>query len=241
MTDAEQPLIGHKLIGDEPEYVRSGFIVKVYSLLSVQLALTTVVASPFVLVASVKAFVKTQGFPLVVGITILNILFLCLLMCPCCSFGGQDNLRTHPTNLILLGGFTVCEGMLVGILCSFYTLTSILFAVGATVLLVGGLTCYAMVTKKDFTGYGPYLFAACICLMIFGIFTMFFPFPFMHKVYCCFGIMLFSFYLIYDTQLIMGKGELRIGVDDYVFATLMLYLDIIQLFLYILQLFGDRN
>lgn len=39
----------------------------------------------------------------------------------------------------------------------------------------------------------------------------------------------------------MGKGELRLGIDDYVFAALNLYLDIIQLFLYILRLLGERR
>jgi len=228
----------NKHIGDEPPEIRSGFIQKVYSILTVQLFLTAVVASPFVMHEGCKAFVRHWGFPLVIGISVLNIVFLCFLICPC---GCQENMRTYPKNYFLLGGFTITEGLLVGITCSFYTVASVLFAVFATSVLVGSLTAYAMYTKTDFTDMGGYLFCAMVVLMIFGFMCMMVGGPFMHKVYCCLGILLFSFYLIYDTQMIMGKGELCLGVDDYVFGALQLYIDIIQLFLFILQLFGDRD
>jgi len=237
MYGENEPLYRGKCIGDEPPEIRSGFIQKVYSILTAQLLLTALVATPFVTNEACKAFVRHYGFPLVIAVTVLNIVFLCMMICPC---GCQNNMRTFPTNYLLLGGFTVTEGLLVGIVCSFYTMASILLAVFATSMLVGGLTIYAMVTETDFTDMGGYLFCGLMVLMIFGILVMFFPFPFMHKVYCCFGILLFSFYLIYDTQMITGKGEIQLGVDEYVFGALQLYIDIIQLFLFILQLFGDR-
>lgn len=237
-ADEERPMYQRKLIRDEIPEVRAGFINKVYGILSAQLLLTAAVASPFVFSAAVKSFVKAWGFPLVIGITVVNILFLCFLICPC---GCQKNMRTFPQNYILLGGFTFTEGLLVGITCSFYTIDSVVFAVVATGVLVGALSAYAMFTKTDFTGMGPYLFAGMICLMIFGFFCMFLGGPLMHKIYCGIGILLFSFYLIYDTQMIMGNGELALGVDDYVFGALQLYMDIIQIFLYMLSLFGNRD
>lgn len=72
-------------------------------------------------------------------------------------------------------------------------------------------------------------------------FCIFLPFPFAHKVLCCLGILVFSFYLIYDTQMVMGNGQLALGIDDYVFGALQLYIDIVQIFLYILQLIGRRD
>lgn len=234
MYDERRPII-HKRLSDEPPEVRAGFVSKVYGILSVQLFVTALVATPFVTSTAVKSFVAHYGFPLVIGISVLNIGFLIAMLC--C---GQNTLREYPTNYMLLGGFTITEGLLVGVICCFYSVQAILFAVFATSILVGSLTVYAMTTEKDFTGMGPYLFAAVVALFIFGIICMFFPFPFIHKIYCGLGILLFSFYLIYDTQMIMGNGELCIGIDDYCFAALQLYIDIIQLFLYILQLFGDR-
>ena len=63
----------------------------------------------------------------------------------------------------------------------------------------------------------------------------------------CVGI-LYGFYLVYDTQLIMGGKSYEISMDDYIFgkislilAAVMLYIDIIQLFLEILKLLNRLN
>merc|ERR1719198_1558127 len=101
-----------------------------------------------------------------------------------------------------------------------------------------------MTTKTDFTGFGPYLFAALLGLILMSFLCMFFPYsPMMQKVMAGFGAILFSFYIVYDTQLICGGKHKKhqFGVDDYVFAALNIYLDIINLFLYLLSLFGDRR
>ena len=49
---------------------------------------------------------------------------------------------------------------------------------------------------------------------------------------------LFTVFLIYDLQLIMGKGKYSISPDEYVFASINIYLDIVQIFLNILQIVG---
>jgi len=58
------------------------------------------------------------------------------------------------------------------------------------------------------------------------------------------GVLLFTFYIVFDTQLLIGEyggHKVQFGIDDYVFAALNLYLDIINLFLHILSLFGERR
>jgi len=226
---------GQKLLQDESPEIRSGFIRKVYGILSVQLLLTAAVAAPLVVEGEVRDWIHKEGSLLIIGVCVLNIVLICAMAC------CRNTMRSFPTNYIMLFAFTATEGFLVGVICSTYTLNSVMYAVIATGLLVGCLTLYAITTKSDFTGMGVYLFAALVVLLIFGLFCWLFPFPFMEKVYCCLGILIFSFYLIFDTQLIMGNGELRLGIDDSVYAALNLYLDIIQLFLYILQLFGERR
>jgi len=230
------PLNGHTLLKNEPPAIRNGFIRKVYGILSAQLLLTGAVAAPMVMNEALKQWVHTIGAPLIMAATVLNIVLLCAMTC-CC----ESSMRTFPTNYILLFLFTASEGLIVGAICTTYTGSSVLLAVVATGFVVGGLTIFAVTTKSDFTGMSAYLFAALLVLLVFGFFCMLVSSPVMHKIYCCFGILIFSFYLIFDTQMIMGKGELRLGVDDYVFAALQLYLDIIQLFLYILELVGDRS
>lgn len=53
-----------------------------------------------------------------------------------------------------------------------------------------------------------------------------------------FSIILFSAYIIYDTQLLTGKGKHALSIDDYVLGAVMLYIDIVLLFLQILKLLG---
>merc|ERR1712048_325189 len=111
------------------------------------------------------------------------------------------------------------------------------------------LTAYACTTKTDFTGMGPYLFAALFGLIMFGLFVMIFSwiwpgmYSIAHMIYAALGAILFSFYIVYDTQLIVGGDHKKhqFSVDDYAFAALDLYLDIINLFLMLLSLFGSRK
>jgi len=61
-------------------------------------------------------------------------------------------------------------------------------------------------------------------------------------VYGAAGALLFSFYIIYDTQIMMGgKHKYAISPEEYIFAALNLYLDVINLFLYILMIFGGSG
>ena len=64
-----------------------------------------------------------------------------------------------------------------------------------------------------------------------------------NMVYCAIGVLIFSMYVVYDTQLIVGgkHKKFQFSVDDYIFAALALYLDVINLFLYILALLGNNR
>ena len=58
--------------------------------------------------------------------------------------------------------------------------------------------------------------------------------------YCSMGIILFGLYLVFDTQLIVGGKRLKLDYDDYIIGALLLYLDVIQIFLYILQMISRK-
>ena len=94
------------------------------------------------------------------------------------------------------------------------------------------------VTKTDFTTYGPYLLVILMVLMMFGIITIFWRNPIVQLIYACLGALVFSIYLIYDTQLIVGKGTYSYTLDQAYLAAVQLYMDIINLFLFILQIIG---
>merc|ERR1712224_335650 len=113
-----------------------------------------------------------------------------------------------------------------------------------------------MCTKTDFTGFGPYLYGCLLAMNSFLFVMMIFwmygvPLPHgVHVLYSAICVVLFSIYLIYDTQMIVGAAnpfgfgtpkQHSLTVDDYILGAFQLYLDIILLFLHLLSLFGDRK
>lgn len=73
-----------------------------------------------------------------------------------------------------------------------------------------------------------------------GIFSLFVWSPFLNNLYCALGVIVFGIYLVIDTQLIVGGRRLELSMDDYVAGALILYLDVIQIFLYLLQLLSKK-
>jgi FtsH-binding integral membrane protein len=60
-------------------------------------------------------------------------------------------------------------------------------------------------TDTDFTGCGPYLLVISLVLLFFGIAAIFWQTPIVHLIYSVIAALLYSIYLIFDTQLVLGK------------------------------------
>merc|ERR1719506_1765284 len=139
-------------------------------------------------------------------------------------------MRQFPTNYIFLLLFTAAEAVLIGVICAQYTVQSVLASVAATGLIFLAMSAYAFFSKTDFTGMGPYIFAAFMCFMMFGfvlfIVSLFTALPAWLEVFYNFiGILIFTFYIVFDTQRIMGEWgghKHQFSVDDYCFASLTL-------------------
>ncbi|XP_044020469.1 protein lifeguard 1-like isoform X2 [Aphidius gifuensis] len=212
--------------------IRLGFIRKVYSLLMCQLLLTFGIVSLFVLHKPTQQFgMRNPGLIWVaLGVTIVT-----LICMACCS----SVRRKAPMNFIFLFIFTGAEGFLIGVMTLRYYPQEVLLALGITAVICFSLTLFAFQTKWDFTGLHTVLFVCAIGLMIFGFLTIFWHGKTTTIIYGSLGAILFSFYLIYDTQMMMGgKHKYSISPEEYVFATLSLYLDVINIFLYILTIIG---
>lgn len=151
-----------------------------------------------------------------------------------------ENLRrSFPINFVMLGLFTLCQSFVLGTTASRYESDAVIMAVGITAAVCLGLTLFAFQTKWDFTVMGGILFVAVIVLMLFGIIAIFVPGKTITLVYASVGALIFCVYLIYDTQLMMGgKHKYSISPEEYIFAALNLYMDIINIFLYILTIIG---
>ena len=210
--------------------IRHQFIRKVYSLVSLQLLITLAFCALFKFADPVRGFFEQNVWLLYVSMFGTIIVMLVLACC-------ESVARSFPINLILLFFFTLMESLLVGCITTRYKTDTVLIAVGLTCLVVVGITLFAFQTKIDFTGCGIYLFVLGLILFGFGLLAILFRSEVLQILYAAGGTALFSFYLIFDTQIMMGgKHKYAISPEDYILAALNLYVDIINLFLMILRL-----
>eukprot|EP01006_Ploeotia_vitrea_P021846 TRINITY_DN54258_c0_g1_i2.p2 TRINITY_DN54258_c0_g1~~TRINITY_DN54258_c0_g1_i2.p2 ORF type:complete len:261 (+),score=130.39 TRINITY_DN54258_c0_g1_i2:13-795(+) len=211
--------------------VRLGFIRKVYGIVTLQLLLSLVAVGIGLFNDTVKAYVQTHENFLY---AIMGVTFGLMLVMTC--FSGL--MRSFPINVILLFFFTAFMSILLMAVTSFYDTRIVYQALIVTAFISIGLTAYTFQSDRDFSQMGTYLFVFLMVLVIGGVIRIFLPTtPVLDTVWACFGALVFSAYIVFDTFLILNK----LGPDDYVFAALNLYLDVINLFLYILQILGGRG
>lgn len=220
--------------------IRLGFVRKVYGILTAQILATILIAAP---VSSMGKEWIVQNQWLLVLSSVMTLVTVLVMMC--CREVAQQ----FPANYICLSVFTAFEAVTIGFLCAQYTAQSVLLAFCLTAAIFASMTIYAWTTKTDFTGFGPYLFAGLMALLLMSITLSVLALcgiqvSWMVSAMSALGVLLFTFYIVFDTQLILGEyggHQVQFGVDEYVFAALNLYLDIINLFVYLLQLFGSRE
>lgn len=164
--------------------------------------------------------------------------------------------KSYPTNLLFLAGFTGLEAYSISVIVSFYESRIVLQAVLLTAGLFIGLTLFACQTKYDFTNWMPYLFGTLWAVILFGFMAAFFPHnSTVELAYSGIVALLFSAYILVDTQLVMRHYhvEEEIAVSSLVTfilrysiltnqqASISLYLDILNLFLAILRILNSQQ
>lgn len=169
---------------------------------------------------------------------IFSIIFIVLYLIIICCEGLR---RQHPTNLILLGLFTLSMAYMVGVISCTYKTDSVMLAFGICAVCCLAVTIFSFNTKYDFTSCAGVLFVCMVALIVFGFVAMFVRSSLMNTLYAGMGAILFMVFLAFDTQLIMGGKKAQISPEEHVYATMHLYMDIVQIFLFLLQLFGDRK
>ncbi len=229
-----------ELMDDDKEFevsidkkLRKGFITKVYGIIFFQLLITTSAVYISLVNEAIMKFM-TQNYYIIYITSISAFLVLLILVC-----GKLTNVV--PINYILLLIFTLFESISIAFVTVYYDPISVLSCAGLSMLVVFGLTMYACFTKKDFTVMGGFLFTCSIILIFLGFIGFFFRSYFYQMFLNSIGVLLMSVYLIFDTQLVIGKNSQLIKLDDYILGALNIYLDIINIFLKILRLFGKKK
>lgn len=153
--------------------------------------------------------------------------------------------RNNSLGVVLLLGTTFLFGLMLGpILQTALQLSNgaqlVGMAAGGTGVIFFTLAGIATVTKKDFSFMGKFLFVGLVMLVIASLANVFFQVPAASLAISAIAIMIFSGYILYDVSRIVNGGE-----NNYVMATLALYLDIYNIFVNLLNLLmafsGNRD
>ena len=208
------------------------FIRKVYGILFAQLAITAVWLA--IVSANRQAMLGflARRVELLILAVVGELVTLYALGC------YKEIARSVPTNYCLLGIFTVCMSYLASFTTVQFEPELVLAAGGLTAAMVFGLTIYAIQTKDDFTNLGAFMFVLSFSLLFACIFFLFIRSHFLYIVLTALVVVLLGMFIIYDTQLIFSGHSHQFTIDDYVFAAMVLYIDIIRLFLEVLKLLG---
>eukprot|EP00536_Pseudo-nitzschia_multiseries_P013405 jgi/Psemu1/290844/fgenesh1_pg.572_\ len=154
--------------------------------------------------------------------------------------------QKSPNKWWWLAVFTIGESVSIGAISSLYKLRSVIMAMGATALAAGTVSLYTISQKNskyDLSQWGATLSSWATILLVYLLIGVaqqsgWLPFgflPFSDMLYSVFATCLFSVFLAYHTKLIVGgKHE-----QDYVFGAMALYVDIVNIFLNLLQLLGQ--
>lgn len=145
---------------------------------------------------------------------------------------------------VLLMVFAAAEGLLIGPLFLVYTQQSLASTFACTAGAFGAMSVYGAVTKRELGPWGRGLLMALFGLIICGLVQCFVQSSMFSFCISVVGVIVFSLFTAYDTQKILRDGLVLKGSDrakGAIFGALDLYLDFLNLFLYLLRLLGERK
>ena len=228
------------MLADCDDEDRMGFVRKVYGILAVQLTITFGFVALVKTNESLETSLLSMPWLYIIAL-VLGFSIQCAILC-CRSVA-----RSSPMNYILLFTFTLCWTFLVGFICATYDAAVVISAAMMTMVLTISLTLYAWFTTSDFTQLcGRYvclglLMIICISMTMSLLSMLVFEFTDTYIPFAAgFGVIIYGLFLLIDTQMVAGGRKYELSIDDYVVGALILYLDIVMIFLELLRVFGGR-
>jgi hypothetical protein len=159
-------------------------------------------------------------------------------------FGVSYVLGTNPSKgvaQLCLHGFAALMGLSFAMIFAVFTMGSIVGAFMGAAILFGVMSGYGYFTKQNLDSIGKFMFVGLIAIIIASIVNIFIGSTVMQMVISALAIIIFLGLTAYDTQKIREMVSVDTSPAVEVSGALTLYMDFINLFLNLLQLFGDRK
>ena len=144
-------------------------------------------------------------------------------------------------------GYALLNGMVLSYYFIVFSVGTLVMAFLATAVYFGLMAIYGTTTHKDLTGWGPRLMMGLVALLVTSLIGMLFGFGFGSSVlYCGIGLALFMLLTAYDTQKLQQMyayyaGDPELAEKASIYGALTLYLDFINIFLYVVRLLGNNR
>lgn len=219
--------------------IKTQFIVKVYTILCAQ---CTVLFGGIALFGFIPSWQKwwldtmQSNSGIMWACLIVSIAVLCVL-----AFQKDK----YPQNFIWLLIFTLCETvsvLFVSVPMSAKNPWGLLAAVGATAVIFLTLTAYACYSKRDFSFLGGFLLVTLVAHIFLGIVCWLAGWSALTFLYHILGVLLFCGFILYDTDQIVNKISLtEVDTGTAIWGAIELFLDILNLLLHLMALFGGRD
>lgn len=227
-----------QLTEDQIKIEQANFIAKVYGWMCAAL-----------LVTGLTAWYVAQSEEIIVALVTNKILFYGLLFGEILLVGYIS--RALPTMNVSLAKalfflYAIANGLTLSLIFVIFTTTSIASAFFITAGTFAVMSVYGYYTKSDLTSMGKILMMALIGLVIASIVNIFMESTLLYWITSYVGVFIFTGLIAYDTQKIkemniIGNEGTDEDTKESLMGALTLYLDFINLFLYILRIFGDRK
>lgn len=142
--------------------------------------------------------------------------------------------------------YSVLNGVVFSAYFLIYALPSMVFIFGATALFFGIMAAVGYTTRADLSNLRNFLLGGLVFLLVFWVAAMFINLERFEIVACTVGIFIFLVFTAYDTQKIRAYHQVyaqdpQMARKASIFSALQLYLDFINLFIYLLRVLGRRK
>jgi hypothetical protein len=215
----------------------NAFLRKVYAFMAAGLFATGVTATA---VASSQTLVD-----LIVGNRIVFYGLMLAELAMVVAFSAAARRLSTPAAAALFFLYAVVNGATFSIIFLYYTASSIGSTFFVTAGTFGALSAFGYATKRDLSGVGNFALMGLIGLIIASVVNLFLHSPMIYWLTTFVGVIVFTCLTAYDTQRIKQLAAANAGASDEtklaMQGALILYLDFINLFLYLLRLFGKRR
>lgn len=212
---------------------------KVFSIVAVQLLFSAALIAWFTLHQPTKDYFLVSGQPWLYSALGVGLVVFLILSCV------DSARRSFPLNFGLLTLLTLAYGLIAAILACRYNTNTVLCAFAAT--------AFATIVVILLAKYSPFDLTTCGCgLCVLGLLHLLATMILLlvlvpdyaetaSLIIAGLGAFLVSLYMLFDLQLIMGGRSVELSPEEYILAAALLYIDIIQIFQYMLILFGGRD